>query len=118
MPVASPSSPSWARARASAQEITGRSSRPPVADDDLTQRVDLRHYDDTTRVSAESDDAEPTSLINMNAHEGRTTVEPLRGMNPDGSAPQGLMDLSATSVATSIDMEWDEDDEPQTNMRD
>jgi serine/threonine-protein kinase len=28
------------------------------------------------------------------------------------------MDLSATTVATSIDMDWDEEEEPQTNMRD
>jgi len=101
-PVASPSSPSWERARATAS--AARTSQPPVADDEQTQRVQLDQYG---HHGGDFDEAAPTSLFSI----GQNGVEPLRG-------PDGLMDYSATSVATSIDMDWDEDEEPQTNMRD
>jgi hypothetical protein len=104
-PVPSPSSPSWARARAVAQ-------RPSqVTEDDLTQRVAL----DQMASQGDFDDSEPTSIISM-GHQGH--VDAMNGVNRPGSSPHGLMDYAATSVATSIDMDWDEDEEPQTNMRD
>jgi hypothetical protein len=96
-PVPSPSSPSWARARAAVQR--------PVADDDLTQRVSM----DQLARPGDFDESDPTSIIAMGQQSGQL-IHPQAG--------QGLMDYSATSVATSIDMDWDEDEEPQTNMRD
>jgi len=97
-PVPSPSSPSWARARAVAQRATH-----PAADDDLTQRVSL----DQMNADGNFDDGEATSVISMGqAH----------GLAGQGNGQH--MDYSATSVAASIDMDWDEDEEPQTNMRD
>lgn len=109
VPVASPSSPSWARARASADAVSGR-SRSPVVEGELTQRVELPRSEDDTRVSNDSDDGEPTSLIHMGGGHGET-LDSLRHSHPP-------MDLSATTVAAAIDMDWDEDEEPQTNMRD
>jgi hypothetical protein len=99
-PVASPSSPSWARARAVAQRASH-----PVADDDLTQRVSL----DQMNAEGNFDDGEATSVISMGQAHAMANQE---------NNGHGHMDYSATSVAASIDMDWDEDEEPQTNMRD
>lgn len=103
-PVASPSSPSWSQARAAAR------ASHPVADDDLTQRVALDQVG-----HGDFDDASPTSVIAMG--QNGMPLDP-HALHPHGGSPQGLMDYSATTVATSIDMDWDEDEEPQTNMRD
>jgi hypothetical protein len=106
-PVASPSSPSWASARATASAARG--SQPPAADDDLTQRVQFSQIArNHLAQNGDLDESDPTSLFSIGQG---GDVEPMRG-------PDGMMDYSATSVATSIDMDWDEDEEPQTNMRD
>jgi hypothetical protein len=106
---APPSSPSWANARAALQS-SSRGPRP-IADDDLTQRVEVptRGGEEETRVV--DDDMAATGLIQV----GDQALQPLDG---NGTSPHALMDLSATTVAASIDMDWDEDEEPQTNMRD
>jgi hypothetical protein len=75
----------------------------------LTQRVELPTREEATRVV--DDDMAATSLIQVGD-------QALRPFDEHGTSPHALMDLSATTVAASIDMEWDEDEEPQTNMRD
>lgn len=109
-PVPSPSSPSWARARATA---SASRAAQQVTDDDLTQRVSF----DQIAGNGEYDDGSPTSVIAM-GHQADTPIEPMRGLPRAGDSRHGLVDYSTTSVATSIDMDWDEDEEPQTNMRD